>query len=112
MKHSVTFSADGSQLLGRVPKIDGADRFFATILAYSGGGSGFGGGTLTIQLSSNDGATKVDASKPDGNALDFTTNGAQNIELAFGNSQNGIDVYATLAGATAPNVVVDIFTNR
>lgn len=112
MKHSISFNADGSTLIGRIPKIEGADRYFATIFAYSGGGSGFGGGTLTIQLSPNGGTTKVNASKPDGNALAFTANGAQNIETAYGNSQNGIDVYATLSGSTTPNVIVDLFDNR
>jgi len=103
--------ADGVKNLGNANASDGKDRFFATIFCQGGGGNNFGSGTVAITISADGGTTKIPALKPDGTALTFSANGAQNIELGFGTSQTQIQIYATMTGSTAPNVDLFMFDN-
>ena len=111
MKHEKTISAYGSTLLCRAIKTAGKDRYLATIACYGGGGNDFGSGTVTIKVSPDGGTTLITAQKADGTDVTFTADGVQNVELGFGNSQEGMDIYAVMAGSTSPTVNVTIFDN-
>lgn len=110
-KHIKNITANESVLIGVANKTAERDRYFATVSVIGGGGNNFGSGTVTIQYSPDNGTTKIDVLKPDESALTFTANGGRNVELGYGNSQNGIELYATMTGSTSPDVDVIVHDN-
>lgn len=109
MKHTAQIDTNESVFICDVRRIVEKPMFKATI-AVSGS---FGGGTVTLQMSPDGGTTKINLRDVTGTIASITANDAYNIELGYG-STNGdnIKLYASMAGATAPDVDIAVFDNQ
>lgn len=106
-RHTQTIDANESVLIADITKAVEKDRYFATVSVYGT----FDSGTVTMQYSPDGGTTKLDITNDAGTALTFTANGGRNIELGFGDGQNPLKIYATMTGATSPDVTAQIDDN-
>jgi hypothetical protein len=111
-KYSVPFTADVA--LTKVCTVNrrrDAQAWEATAIVY---GSAFGGGTVTLFVSPDAGVTKVPLRDyVSGTAVSIATAGAMAF-LRLGSGGTNTDeliIYATLAGSTAPSLVLAIFDN-
>lgn len=109
MKHTANITDNESVYLCDARRIVEKPMFKATI-AVSGD---FDGGTVTLQMSPDGGATKINIRDVTGTIASITANDAYNIELGLG-STNGdnIKLYATMDGSTSPDVSVAVFDNQ
>jgi len=108
MDYTTNITANGNY---KIATPDGIrhDRWFASI--YISGN--FGAGTVTLFTSPDNGTTLIPATNSSGVAFSTTTNAMTDISLGFArNLQGKITVWATLAGATAPNLNVAVFDNQ
>lgn len=72
----------------------------------------FGGGTVTLQLSPDNGTTKIPLKDQSGSVWSATANDV--IEIEIGNSSHNSDnpiLYATNAGGVGVNMTVTVFDN-
>ena len=107
-KRTFTLTADGDTLIRTIPRLP--NNFFATIFCTGT----FGSGTVTIKLSPDGGTTKVDAADAAGTVA-FTAAGVKNLETGYGSNNStddGIKVYASLAGSTNPDINITVFDNQ
>lgn len=110
-KITSTLSGNGDVEIGRVRRNrDRQVRFYkATISIYGT----FGGGTATLKMSSDGGTTKYalkDAPGSSGSDITYTANGSANIELGFSDDNDTeFKLYVSLAGATDPEITIDVF---
>lgn len=112
MKSTKTLTTNTSVLLCSAHRNKETNMYEATIFAYGSGGSNFDGGTVTIQASPDQGTTKVTLKDIAGTVVSITANDVYNVKLGGGNrNQDFIELYATMIGATTPNVTVDVFDN-
>lgn len=96
-------TADGSILIGRSKNLRNGKEYVATVHVTGT----FGGGALTIQTSVDGGTTKVDTSfTATANKADSLTNLGADNKL-----DGGVDIYATLSGATSPDLDIDFQDN-
>ena len=111
-KHTATLTDNESVFLATVGKRCGIDMYEITVCVYDGGGNGFGGGTVTLQASPDNGTTKVTLRDIAGTIVSITQDDIYNIRLGYAN-KNGeeLQIYATMAGATAPTVNVAAYDN-
>lgn len=105
MGHSATFAADGTKKVTNVKRVNGT-KYAASI--YIAGG--FGGGTLTLHASIDNGATLIPIKDSAGAAISVTVNDLFFIELGGGQDEDE-QIYATLSGSTAPSLTVTANSN-
>lgn len=73
----------------------------------------FGGGTVTIQASPDNGTTKTTLKDVAGTVVSITENDVYNIRLGYAGQLGGeIEIYATMTGGTDPSVNIIAFDNR
>lgn len=85
-----------------------ADFYYATI-ALQGT---FGGGTVTLQMSPDEGTTKINLKDQTGSDYSTTTNDTINIQLgAAGGNSDQIRLYATNTGGTGISMIATVFDN-
>lgn len=99
---------------------DGRSQVIRLYSARSGGDSikrttfvegSFGGGTATLQVSSDKGVTWVNVTNDAGTAITFTEAGVRELSIAS-DAQAPVLVSIDLVGSTTPSVVLTIFDNR
>lgn len=114
-KFTKTLTVDADVAICQIDRRRGdANNWQATVFIYSGGGSAFGGGTVLIKLSPDQGTTKIAAKDWNGTAISATT-ASQFCMQPCGNGSHLADyitVYASLTGSTTPTIIVDLFDNR
>ncbi len=109
MRYTTTFSADGSNLLCKAVKAANVTNWLGSFMA----GGGFGGGTLTMQVSPDGGVTKHTVKDVNGALVSLTAAGMFTAPLGNGSTNaNDLEVYATLTGATGPTLSVQLYDNR
>lgn len=108
-KHQTVFSANNqSSLIATVKRRREAPYYLVTFV-ISGT---FGSGTLAFYLSPDLGTTLVALKDQSDNAVSATA--ATSFDAQLGNSNNNNDVlqiWATITGATSPNVTVNAYDN-
>lgn len=65
----------------------------------------FGGGTVTLQASPDNGSTWITLKKSDGSDANFTSNSIEIIDVM----KNGLKIRATLSGSTGANINAKVF---
>lgn len=109
-KFTANFSANAANVyLCDLHRRRDADFYVASFFAAGT----FGGGTVTLFVSLDKGATFIPLMPSGGTAVSFV--GAGMVLTNFGNPSSNTDsiqFYATLAGATSPNVTVSVYDNR
>ena len=105
--YTINLAADSSPLICNVKK---SNMPYEASVSVSGS---FGGGTLAIQVSYNGGATKTTVAAADGQTA-VSTNAARSFYFKLGQSSTNtpMQLYATLTGATAPTLVVNLADNN
>lgn len=112
-KHTKQLTTNESVLLCSASRGTDKEMYKMTVFVQGGGGNAFGGGTVTLQASADNGDTKVTLRDVGGTVVSITADDVYNIELGFGGKLGQeIEVYATMVGATAPTVDVIAFDNR
>lgn len=109
-KHTINFAANGAlTYISDVIKPRNATEYYATAV-ISGT---IGGGTLTMFISHDGGTTKTALSDSVGTVISETVPATVNIKLGVGSKlADNPKLYATLAGATTPDLDVTIFDNN
>jgi len=108
-KHTAQIDDNESVLITSVSRGTEMDAYEITVFVTGG----FGGGTTTIQASPDGGTTKVTLKDVAGNVVSITEDDVYNIRLGYaGKLGEEIEIYATMAGATAPAVNIAAFDNR
>lgn len=103
-----TLLANGTLALGAVRKKRDLDSWTGLFVAYGTWGSG----TLTWQFSPDGGTTKLTIKDLSGNDITSTADDNFLTNFATGSSNDDpIFLYATLAGATNPNIKVIVYDN-
>lgn len=107
---SYTLSANGNTKIGSVNAGNRDKLTWQALVCVNGT---FGGGTVTLAVSPDNGTTLLTLKTKMENALSLTANGYANIEIAGFPNNNTVplNVYAVLAGATSPAVTVTVFDN-
>ncbi len=109
--YTINFAADASLTKVCTVNIPGtATEWFANSYVYGT----FGGGTVTLFVSPDNGTTKIALKDAiSGTAVSVASTAAMNtLRLGSGNKNNDkAIIYATLAGATNPNLNVTIQDN-
>ncbi len=109
-KYTQNLTANGDTLLARVktPRNDSGG-FGASIFIYGT----FDSGTATVQVSPDGGTTKFTVKDQSGSDIAPTANFYSNFELGIANV-NGeeLEIYVNLAGATSPDITVDLYDTR
>lgn len=112
-KHSVQLTDNESKLICSAGRGTEMDAYEMTVFVVGGGGNDFGGGTVTIQASPDNGTTKVTLKDVAGTVVSITEDDIYNIRLLYaGKLGEEIEIYATMAGATSPTVDVIACDNR
>lgn len=115
-KHTAVLDANESVEICSVSRGTDMDAFEVTVFAVARAGTdGFDSGTVTIQASPDNGATKVTLKDVGGTTVSITADDVYNIRLGYaGKLGEEIKLYATMVGAVTPSPVVDIiaFDNR
>ncbi len=106
---TATITSNASVLIGRINRPRAADFYGATLLLRGT----FGGGTVTVQVSPDNGTTLLTLETPSGVGLAATANRCITLPLIGNGSTNAdqLQLYVTVAGATSPNITVDLFDN-
>lgn len=108
-KHTAVIDANESVEICTVSRGTDMDAYETTVFATGT----FGSGTLTLQASPDGGTTKVTLKDVGGTTVSITADDVYNIRLGYaGKLGEEIKIYATMQGATNPNVVVTAFDNR
>lgn len=108
MKNQVEIDNNESVFIGVARRGNLTDMYETTILATGE----FGGGTVTIQASPDGGATKINLRDITGEVVAITAADAYNVRLGLaGKLGEELELYATMAGATAPAVTLWTFDN-
>lgn len=112
-KTQVQLTGNESKLLATVGRGASMDAYEITVFVTGGGGNDFGGGTVTIQASPDGGVTKVTLRDVAGTIVSITDDDVYNVRLGYAGTLGGeIQIFATMAGATAPTVDVVGFDNK
>lgn len=107
-KVSKQFTEDANEIIEHVYKPRNAGYYFATVYAFGT----FGGGTVKLQVSLDDGATKIDLLDENGDAVSFTSAGMANIKLGGSIGLNEAQqIFVDVNGSTSADVTVAIFNN-
>lgn len=106
-KYTATATADGNVYLCKVIKPRALTEWYATVHVIGT----FGGGTVTLATSVDGGTTIVPIPT---DQFSLTANGADNVDkLGVTNTLDGaIELYATIAGATTPDLTITVHDNR
>lgn len=111
--YSAQITDNGSVYICHVRRRRDATYWIGTILVYgTPGGGTFGSGTITWNLSPDNGVTLIPMKDLSGNTI--TSTAADNFNTTLGNPHNNdqnLTVYATMAGATNPNVTALLYDN-
>ena len=111
MKTLVNFVANATQAIATI-RVQNRDKvnYVATILVYGT----FGGGTLALFLSPDNGTTLIPLTgSPGGSAASFNANGMLQLNCGFPVANTDtLKLYATLSGATSPNLNVVNYDNN
>lgn len=111
-KHTALLNDNESVLITSVSRGTEMDMFETSVFVGLNGDD-FGGGTVTIQASPDGGTTKTTLKDVAGTVVSITENDVYNIRLGYaGKLGQEIEIYATMAGGTAPSVNVVAFDNR
>jgi hypothetical protein len=108
-KHTATIDANESVEICSVSRGTDMDAYEVTVFATGA----FGSGTVTIQASPDGGTTKVTLKDVGGTTVSITQDDVYNIRLGYaGKLGEEIKLYATMQGATDPDVAITAFDNR
>ena len=108
-KSTINLAANESKLLATAGRGSDMDAYEITVFVTGS----FGSGTVTIQASPDGGTTKVTLRDVAGTIVSITDNDVYNIRLGYaGKLGEEIQLYATIAGATTPDVDVTSFDNK
>ena len=111
-KHTALLDDNESILIASVSRGTEMDRYEISVFVGLTGDD-FGSGTVTIQASPDKGVTKTTLKDVAGTVVSITENDIYNISLGYaGKLGQEIDIYATMAGGTTPNVNIVAFDNR
>lgn len=111
MKTAVSFTTNTTtQIIPIRRNNKAATNFTATILVYGT----FGGGTLSLYLSPDNGTTLIPlTATPSGSSVAFTANGMTQVFLGHASTlSDGFSLYATLSAATSPTLTVACYDNN
>lgn len=109
MKSTTALTTNTSVQIGEAIRTVGSDIYEATIFVTGT----FGGGTVVIQASPDNGTTKVTLKDTTGTVVSVTANDVYNVRLGNANKNgDSIKLYATMSGSTSPTVSVAVFDNR
>lgn len=111
MKTQVNFTSSTSLLIAIIRKNHrDLTQYISTILAWGT----WGGGTLALFLSPDGGTTKIPLTpSPGGTAVTFAANGMCVITTGTpSNNTDTLELWATLSGATSPNLNVANYDNN
>jgi len=109
-KYSVTITADGDTFICDVNKKRDLVQWFAFVNVY---GSSFGGGTVTLKISTNGGTTKVAMMDASGSPITSTAADNYTINVAGGcKNDDAPKIYASMSGSTNPSVTLDLLDNN
>lgn len=93
----------------KVHKPRSLDFYYASIFVFGT----FGGGTVSIQASPDNGTTFITLNNEAGTAATFTANGMMNLKTGVNDKLEGdLILYASIATATNPSLTVTVFDNR
>lgn len=109
-RYTSTLSAQNtSVLLCSVERRHDAGEFFATISASGT----FGGGTVVLGLSFDDGVTIIPLNQ-DGTATAASLTALSAVNIRLGNSKTNTPpkLYASIATATTPSIAINVIDNR
>ncbi len=91
----------------------GEDCCTFTVMAYSGGGSGFGGGTVTVNVSPDNGTTLAPLAPINGSSPSITAVGAYTFKIGNGDKNSDQPkIYVAIGAATTPNVNIIAWDNN
>ncbi len=109
-KYTATITADGDYFICNITKSRHLNEYRYAANVY---GISFGGGTVTLKISTDGGTTKVAMMDASGSPITSTTN--DNYTGNWGNGSTNSDapkLYATMSGSTNPSVTYDFFDNN
>lgn len=108
-KNSVTLTTNDSVKICTVSRGTYMEMYESSLCIYGS----FDGGTVTIQVSPDRGTTKITQKDIGGTSVVATENETYNIRLGYaGILGQELEIYATITGATNPNITVDSFDNK
>ena len=108
-KYVSTISADGTTLLGNVTR----PRSLPSAEVMFFGHGTWGSGTLTLLWSPDGGTTKIAVTDLTDSAISKTANfGVRGSFVTGDKNSDQIQLYATLAGATNPSLIVGFYDNH
>jgi hypothetical protein len=113
-KYSVTLSANtAGTFVCNVRKKRDLAEWRGLLMAYGGGGSNFGSGTVAWNISPNGGATLIPMTDLVDTAITMTTNKAYDASLTTGsNNDDMLSIYVALTGSTTPTIVCSVYDNN
>lgn len=108
-KYTATITADGDYYICDINKKRDLTEYRYAVNTYGS----FGGGTITLKISTDGGTTKVAMMDASGGPITSTAN--DNYTGNWGNGANNSDapkLYASMSGSTNPSVKFDLFDNN
>lgn len=108
-KHSKSITTNESVFLCSASRGTVMDAYEVTVFATGT----FDSGTITIQASPDQGSTLVTLKDTGGTTVSITADDVYNIRTGYaGKNGEEIGIYATMVGATSPDVQITAFDNR
>ncbi len=108
-KYSIPITTDGDYFICNLTKSGKLNEYRYAANVYGT----FGGGTVTLKISTDGGTTKVAMMDASGAPITSTAN--DNYTGQWGNGSTNLDapkLYATMSGGTAAAVTYDFFDNN
>ena len=107
---TISITNNESVLIANLRKAREHTQYLALILAYGT----FGGGTLSFYLSPDNGNTLIPLTQsPGAQGISLTSNGEAVITLGTPSTNlEQLQLWATMAGATSPNITIKNYDNN
>lgn len=108
-KYVVNITSNADFYIADVNKKRDFYEWFGTFISYGA----WGGGTITYKISPDGGTTKIALQDASGTSITSTADDNFTVNLANGSrNSDAPKLYASMAGATTPNVNVVLYDNN